>query len=589
MPRRDDSSDSDSDAPKKKHNAGALESDSDDEAAPLRGDDKAASASSSDDEEQPKRKPPPLPPRNVQPSHNPGAFAKLTQLGSSLRSVFSKKEKSHEPSRQLMETWKSQGRDSTNTPRDQDIGKDDSDSDNSVDSDGVKRKRLRIDPADMKGGTMQIKDMKTLLQYLEPDADYGTQPIERHLQPIDDWLHKPETCEDIPTYIEDPKTGRWRKLRKRSLSKGERKLRERKTEGRNAVAALDAELDAVDIALKNDIQVEDRSIKLERGLNAFFTASRGALAGLAGGTLIINYALDKDIQLLDHYGRTSNLFRRWGYLLATSAFVGALNSWQQWQINRSAEKPDPVLKLEVRLLVVLYFFALAFTLAMATADVSLAKHWMRQGEYDTLHPVLQGLVDDDWETTFYGPATNLTTFKTWRFCCWARFACAALGWLISLNRFDVLARALEYKKREIDALRGAVRSASTKMIDQANEKERGAEPGMTGAQAYRDLLGRRGLPVPAEAQDLRPEVRNPLVDDAEPSSLKLAALRSKKETLRNRAPSDTLERPAAAENPIVKARVVQSKPRSESGSSDDSSTDDDGPRDLLTGSPRRRR
>ena len=68
-----------------------------------------------------------------------------------------------------------------------------------------RRKRFKIDPSDMKGSTMQIKDMKTLLQYLEPDPDYGTQPVERHLMPIDDWLHRP--CEDIPTYIEDPKTG----------------------------------------------------------------------------------------------------------------------------------------------------------------------------------------------------------------------------------------------------------------------------------------------------------------------------------------------------------------------------------------------
>ena len=89
-----------------------------------------------------------------------------------------------------METWKSQGRDA-NTPRGQDVG---DDSDASVDSDGVKRKRFKIDPSDMKGGTMQIKDMKTLLQYFEPDPDYGTQPVERHLMPIDDWLHRPGTA-----------------------------------------------------------------------------------------------------------------------------------------------------------------------------------------------------------------------------------------------------------------------------------------------------------------------------------------------------------------------------------------------------------
>ena len=53
-------------------------------------------------------------------------------------------------------------------------------------------------------------------------------------------------------------------------------------------------------------------MKLERMLNAFFTAARGAFCGLAGGVIIINFALDKDRQLLDHYGRTSNLFRTVG-------------------------------------------------------------------------------------------------------------------------------------------------------------------------------------------------------------------------------------------------------------------------------------
>merc|ERR1711903_224597 len=77
-----------------------------------------------------------------------------------------------------------------------------------------------------------------------------------------------------------------------------------------------------------------------------------------------------------------------------------------------------------------------------------------------------------WENMFYGKATELQTFKTWRFCCWARFVCAALGWLVSLNRFDQLSKQLHAKRREIDALRGAVRTASTKMIDLYNEQEK---------------------------------------------------------------------------------------------------------------------
>mmetsp|Transcript_10099 Transcript_10099/g.26784 ORF Transcript_10099/g.26784 Transcript_10099/m.26784 type:complete len:582 (+) Transcript_10099:181-1926(+) len=578
-PRQDsssDSSDSDKDQKPKlpsrdrdftSQRAGAIESDSsDDEAAPLR------TQESSDDEAPQRRKVPPL-------KHK-------TTIGQRMRgvigSVFAKRTKSQEPSQKLMETWKSQGRDA-NTPRGQDVG---DDSDASVDSDGVKRKRFKIDPADMKGGTMQIKDMKTLLQYLEPDPDYGTQPVERHLMPIDDWLHRPETCEDIPTYIEDPKTGRWRKLRKRHAVK---KKEEHSREERKAVAALDAELDAVDRLLKNEAVPEDRAMKLERVLNAFFTAARGAFCGLAGGVIIINFALSKDRQLLDHYGRTSNLFRRWGYLLATTVFVGALNAWHNAQANARIERIDPILTLEVRSMVVIYFFALVFTLAMATADVSLSKHW-KDWDPDTLNAIELQLYndrDDDWENMFYGKATELQTFKTWRFCCWARFVCAALGWLVSLNRFDQLSKQLHAKRREIDALRGAVRTASTKMIDLYNEQEKNKEV-PTGTEALRDLLGRRGLPVPAEAQDL---VRNPLLEaeapvvkDEKPSALqKMAALQKKKADLKKSS-----EESKTTENPIRNVRVVQAKPASPaksdaSGSSDDSSTDDEGPRDLLTG------
>jgi len=154
-----------------------------------------------------------------------------------------------------------------------------------------------------------------------------------------------------------------------------------------------------------------------------------------------------------------------------------------------------------------------------------------------------------------------------------------------LNRFDQLSKQLHAKRREIDALRGAVRTASTKMIDLYNEQEKNKEV-PTGTEALRDLLGRRGLPVPAEAQDL---VRNPLLEaeapvvkDEKPSALqKMAALQKKKAELqKGREESKTTE------NPIRGVRVVQAKSpaRSDaSGSSDDSSTDDEGPRDLLTG------
>ena len=156
-----------------------------------------------------------------------------------------------------------------------------------------------------------------------------------------------------------------------------------------------------------------------------------------------------------------------------------------------------------------------------------------------------------------------------------------------MNRFDQLSKQLHAKRREIDALRGAVRTASTKMIDLYNEQEKNKEV-PTGTEALRDLLGRRGLPVPAEAQDL---VRNPLLEaeaptvkDEKPSALqKMAALQKKKAELKKSS-----EESKTTENPIRNVRVVQAKPASParsdaSGSSDDSSTDDEGPRDLLTG------
>ena len=76
--------------------------------------------------------------------------------------------------------------------------------------------------------------------------------------------------------------------------------------------------------------------------------------------------------------------------------------------------------------------------------------------------------------------------------------------------------------------------------------------------------------------------------DEKPSALqKIAALQKKKKEMQKKN-----EEEKTMENPI---RVVQAKPAASpaksdaSGSSDDSTTDGEGPRDLLTGSPRRRR
>ena len=81
---------------------------------------------------------------------------------------------------------------------------------------------------------------------------------------------------------------------------------------------------------------------------------------------------------------------------------------------------------------------------------------------------------------------------------------------------------------------------------------------------------------------------------------RIAALQKKKAELSKKSAEELSktrgnEEEKTTENPIRGVRVVQSKPAASpaksdaSGSSDDSSTDDEGPRDLLTGSPRQRR
>ena len=70
---------------------------------------------------------------------------------------------------------------------------------------------------------------------------------------------------------------------------------------------------------------------------------------------------------------------------------------------------DIYLHVECWCLMVLYCTALALTLAMSAVEVTMSERFN----------------DDDftWEETFH--ATGLTSLKTWRACCWARF------WLIA--------------------------------------------------------------------------------------------------------------------------------------------------------------
>lgn len=135
------------------------------------------------------------------------------------------------------------------------------------------------------------------------------------------------------------------------------------------------------------------------------------------------------------------------------------------------KRMTPGLRLEVHVLVAVYGAALALTLAMSTADVSLSAKFNED--------------DFTWEQKFN--PTGFTSLKTWRACCWARFVLAGVGWLISLARFDQVMLQLHTARRELDALRGAVRVASKKMIAQAKalevEKSLHLRPEKTGTEA----------------------------------------------------------------------------------------------------------
>ena len=166
-------------------------------------------------------------------------------------------------------------------------------------------------------------------------------------------------------------------------------------------------------------------------------------------------------------------------------------------------------------MVVIYFFALLFTLrwppptSRSRSTGRTGTPLQKKNYKSTMIATTTG------RTCFMGRLRNLQTFKTWRALLLGSICvCAAVGWLVSLNRFDQLSKQFHAKRREIDALRGAVRTASTKMIDLYNEQEKNKEV-PAGTEALRDLLGRRGLPVPAEAQDL---VRNPLLEGGSSTS-----------------------------------------------------------------------
>lgn len=265
-----------------------------------------------------------------------------------------------------------------------------------------------------KPGMMEIGDRELQL-YLQCDLNDGTQALKPHLEP----LEVDPDFSKYPLYIQCPKTGAFYPAAKR-------KETTRRFSGRPSKFK------------KEEVDSDDRSHYLERFLNAFFMAVQGAFAGYAGAVATIAYALEKNEDLVDHYGRVSNLFRRWAFLMSSMACVGALNKFQVAHQDRRAWKAmDPLARIELRLLVVSYFVALLLTLVCSNTDVSLSTDF---NDDDTL-----------WQDTFN--KNGLLALGTWRSCTWARFFVAAGGWLFSCRRFDRFVDQADKSLLELNYLR----------------------------------------------------------------------------------------------------------------------------------------
>lgn len=275
-----------------------------------------------------------------------------------------------------------------------------------------REENLREAQQNIKGGHIEIDDVKQLLLYLQWDAEDGTGPEPR---PVDD----AELLADTSVVFYEHKSGAF-------------------VRARGGVPKRTS-------TTRDD---EDRAMIMERFLNAFFMAVQGALAGYSAGVASVEYALDDNSDLVDHYGRVSNLFRRWAYLLSSMAFVGALNKFQVAHQDRHAWKNlEPLARVELRTLVVFYFGALTLTLLCSSIDVSLATNFN----------------DDDqlWQDTFTSPSSSLLmSLGAWRSAVWARFFLAAAGWLLSCRRHDRILKLNDRAQRECAQLRAALQEAT---------------------------------------------------------------------------------------------------------------------------------
>lgn len=317
----------------------------------------------------------------------------------------------------------------------------------------------------VKGRPIKVKDMRELLQYLRSDLDDGIGPRSYHLEAIDADLYERESAQQV--YCQSRRALAFFRDRRKSDSE-QRRARQLPNSTTSILAKFDAEVaTAVD---SRELRRQDRSKWSERALYTFFCAVQGVLAGYAAAVASIEYVLDDDKRLVEHYGQVSNLFRRWGFVLATMALVGALNKFQvAYQDRANWKQLDPLARIEMRTLVVFYLGAFVLSLASSNVDVTLSSDFRFKRKCTQNDAQDEGCVNDDdphWQDSFH--KSGLMSLSVWRTNAWIRFLLATAGWLLSCGSHDRLLRQTELAQLKVSQLRDAIARASLNVAHESN-------------------------------------------------------------------------------------------------------------------------
>lgn len=314
---------------------------------------------------------------------------------------------------------------------------------------GARLARMRA----IKGHAIKVKDMRELLQYLRPDLDDGIGPRSYHLEAIDADLYERENPQQV--YYQSRRALAFFRDRRKSDSE-QRRARQLPNSTTSVLASFDAEVATA--VNSRELQRLDRTKWSERALYTFFFAVQGVLAGYAAAVASIEYVLDDNKRLVEHYGQVSNLFRRWGFVLATMALVGALNKFQvAYQDRANWKRIDPLARIEMRTLVVFYLGAFVLSLASSNVDVTLSSDFRFERKCTQDDVQDEGCVHDDdphWQDSFH--KTGLMSLSVWRTNAWIRFLLATAGWLLSCGRHDRLLRQTELAQLRVSQLRDAI-------------------------------------------------------------------------------------------------------------------------------------